>query len=142
IFCLGDIMGKGISASLVMAMVLGFFYEWGKQSFSPSFILGKLNERLISVWGEDAPSFATLFYSIYDEESGELRFSCGGHHGALWLKQDGTVELLKNDGIPLGVFEAYEWEESVVTLSAGDRVVVFTDGVSEARNAGGDIYTM
>ncbi|MHB2020620.1 MAG: PP2C family protein-serine/threonine phosphatase [Candidatus Xenobia bacterium] len=142
IFCLGDIMGKGISASLVMAMVLGFFYEWGKQSHSPGFILKLLNERLISVWGEDAPSFATLFYSIYDEESRQLTFCCGGHHGALWVKAGGGIETLKSEGIPLGIFNGFEWEEKTVTLAPGDKVVVFTDGVNEARNAAGDIYTM
>jgi sigma-B regulation protein RsbU (phosphoserine phosphatase) len=142
IFCLGDIMGKGISASLVMAMVLGFFYEWGKQSHSPAFIMRTLNERLISVWGDDAPSFATMFYSIYDEETRELVYCCAGNHGALRVSQDGVVTTLNAEGIPLGVFENFDWEEKRVTLDQGDRVVAFTDGVNESRNAGGDLFTM
>ncbi len=142
IYCLGDIMGKGISASLVMAMVLGFFYEWGKSSHSPGYIMTRLNERLISVWGSDAPSFATMFYSIYDEESRELVYCCAGHHGALRVNSEGEVSALDAEGIPLGVFPDFSWEERRVTLAPGDRIVVFTDGVNEARNAGGQIFTM
>lgn len=144
VLTLGDIMGKGIPASMVMAIVMGFFYEWGKQSFSPAFILERLNERLYSLWTEDESWFVTGFYAIYDEETHELAYSAGGHQAALLIRADPArpIERLKVDNLPIGIFEEILWEEKRVTLEAGDRVVVFTDGVNEARNGAGEIFTM
>jgi serine phosphatase RsbU (regulator of sigma subunit) len=141
VFCLGDIMGKGIPASMVMAIVMGFFYEWGKQSFSPRFILERLNERLYSLWEEES-WFATMFYGIYDEETHELIYSSGGHQPALRFRRDAAapVEYLTTEGLPVGIFEEVLWEERRVVLEAGDRLVVFTDGVNEARNPAGEQF--
>lgn len=144
VISLGDIMGKGIPASMVMAIVMGFFYEWGKQNFSPASILKHLNDRLYSLWSADESWFVTLFYAIYDEESHELVYSSGGHQAALLIRSDdkGPIEHLKTEGLPIGIFDGIEWEEKRVTLHPGDRVVVFTDGVNEARSPGGEIFTM
>ena len=144
VISLGDIMGKGIPASMVMAIVMGFFYEWGKQNFSPASILGHLNERLYSLWSADESWFVTMFYAIYDEESHELVYSSGGHQAALLIRGDEKrpIEHLKTEGLPIGIFDGIEWEEKRVVLERGDRVVIFTDGVNEARNPAGDIFTM
>jgi Stage II sporulation protein E (SpoIIE) len=134
---LGDIMGKGTPASMVMAIVMGFFYEWGKQSLSPADILGRLNERLASLWQGADSWFVTMFYAIYDEETRELVYSSGGHQAALVVHADASrpIEELHVEGLPIGIFGGMEWEEKRVTLEPGDRLVVFTDGVNEARNA-------
>lgn len=144
VLSLGDIMGKGIPASMVMAIVMGFFYEWGKQNFSPASILGHLNDRLYALWSADESWFVTMFYAIYDEESHELVYSSGGHQAALLIRGDDKqpVEHLKTDGLPVGIFDGIEWEEKRVKLERGDRVVVFTDGINEARNPAGEIFTM
>lgn len=144
VLTLGDIMGKGIPASMVMAIVMGFFYEWGKQSFSPAFILERLNERLYSLWTDEESWFVTMFYAIYDEETHEFVYSSGGHQAALLIHADPErpIDRLKVDNLPIGIFEEMVWEEKRVTLEAGDRVVVFTDGVNEARNPAGEIFTM
>ncbi|MBM3463860.1 MAG: serine/threonine-protein phosphatase [Armatimonadetes bacterium] len=141
---LGDIMGKGIPASMVMAIVMGFFYEWGKQSFSPSFILERLNERLYSLWTDDESWFVTMFYAIYDEETHEFVYTSGGHQAALLIHADPQrpIERLKVDNLPIGIFEDMKWDEKSVVLEPGDRVAVFTDGVNEARNPAGEIFTM
>jgi len=143
VLSLGDIMGKGIPASMVMAIVMGFFYEWGKQSFSPADILKRLNERLYSLWKSDDAWFVTMFYAIYDEESRELVFSSGGHQAALLVpaEEGRPIEHLKTEGLPVGIFDETEWEEKRVSLNKGDRLVVFTDGVNEARNPEGEIFT-
>lgn len=141
---LGDIMGKGIPASMVMAIVMGFFYEWGKQYFSPASLLGHLNERLYSLWSADESWFVTMFYAIYDEETHELVYSSGGHQAALLIRSDdrAPIEHLKTDGLPIGIFGDTTWEEKRVTLQPRDRLVVFTDGVNEARNPAGEIFTL
>lgn len=139
VLAIGDIMGKGIPASLVMAVVMGFFYEWGKKSYSPSFILDKINKRLIDLWGEGS-WYSTLFYSIFDEETYELIFSNGGHQRGILVRDGGEITLLEAEGLPIGIFPNYQWEEKRVTLARGDRLILFTDGVSEARNPQGQLY--
>jgi sigma-B regulation protein RsbU (phosphoserine phosphatase) len=141
VFCLGDIMGKGLAAALTMAVVMGFFYEWGKRSFSPSYILARLNHRLLTLWGEDSNWFVTLFYCIYDEETMELSYASAGHHSALVLKPSGDIIKLSTEGLPAGIFEDSKWDEKKIALSPGDRVVLFTDGVTEARSKSGDMFS-
>lgn len=139
---LGDIMGKGIPASMVMAIVMGFFYEWGKTSFSPAFLMERLNERLYSLWSEEESWFVTMFSAIYDEETHELKYSSGGHQPALLLRGDQRkeIERLTTEGLPVGIFEEVPWDEKSVILEPGDRVVVFTDGVNEARSPLGEMF--
>jgi sigma-B regulation protein RsbU (phosphoserine phosphatase) len=140
VFCLGDVMGKGISASLLMAMVMGFMFEWGKKSTSPRFILRKLNSRLLRQWGASEHAFLTTFYAVYAEDTRELTYSAAGHHGALLVRGTGELLSLGTEGIPLGVFEDSDFEDATVKLEVGDRVIVFTDGVTEARGQDGELF--
>ncbi|MBQ7529159.1 serine/threonine-protein phosphatase [bacterium] len=140
VFCLGDVMGKGTSASMVMSIVMGFVFEWGKKSTSPSFILSKLNKRLCSLWRDDHTWFTTLFYAVYDEETSLLTYTSGAHDTALLLRQNGEIEHFTCDGLPIGAFEEAEWEDKSVEMVKGDRVILFTDGVTEARDSGGEFF--
>lgn len=141
VFCLGDTMGKGMSASMVMAIIMGFFFEWGKRSPSPSIVLGKLNRRLLRLWGDETTWFATLFYAVFDEEQGVLTFASGGHQDAVLLRASGEIEMLSAEGIPIGIFEDSVWAEKQCRLQEGDRVLLFTDGVTEARCADGRLFS-
>ncbi len=140
VFCLGDTMGKGISASMLMAILMGFFFEWGKRSPSPAVVLNKLNRRLLRLWAEDTTWFATLFYGVFDEETSVLTFASGGHHAGLLLRASGEIEQLVGDGLPVGIFEDSTWSETQVVLAEGDRVVLFTDGLVEARSPSGELF--
>ena len=91
-FCLGDVMGKGISASLLMATVMSFVYEWGKQSCDPAEIAARLNRRLVKLWDGRRGWFITIFYAILDEETGELQYCAGGQSGG-YLLRDGKLWL-------------------------------------------------
>ena len=142
LFCLGDVMGKGVPSSMIMAIIMGFFFEWGKQSPSPALILQKLNERLLSLWTDDSMWYTTIFYAVYDEDSGVLTYSSGAHHAAILLRHNGQVELLKTEGGPVGVMEELEGDDCEVKMEPGDRVIIFTDGVTEARNAKGDFFDL
>jgi hypothetical protein len=141
VLAIGDIMGKGIPASFVMGVVMSFFYEWGKKSFSPSFILDKINKRIIDLWGEGA-WYSTLFYSIYDEVTRELTYANGGHQKGILIRAGGEISLLEAGGFPVGIFANNAWEERKVALAPGDRIILFTDGVSEARDPEGKLYTL
>ena len=141
VFCLGDVMGKGISASLLMALVMGFMFEWGKKSPSPSFVLRKLNQRLMQ-WNQQQSTFVTMFYAVYDEEEERLYFANAGHPPALLLRADGQVEELEGTGIPLGVLDESEWGERQTALAQGERLLMYSDGLLEARNEHGEDYGM
>ncbi|MBT9588994.1 serine/threonine-protein phosphatase [bacterium] len=141
VFCLGDVMGKGISASLLMALVMGFMFEWGKKSPSPSFVLRKLNQRLTQ-WNQQQSTFVTMFYAVYDEEEERLYYANAGHPAALLLRLDGSVEHLEGTGLPLGVLDESEWEERQVPLTSGERLIMYSDGLLEARNREGVDFGM
>jgi len=141
VFCLGDVMGKGISASLLMALIMGFMFEWGKKSPSPAFVLRKLNQRLTQ-WNPQQSTFVTMFYGVYDEEEQVLSYANAGHPAALLLRQSGQVEHLEGTGLPLGVLEESEWEEKRTAMAAGERLMMYSDGLLEAKNRQGQEYGM
>lgn len=139
VFCLGDVMGKGISASLLMALVMGFMFEWGKKSPSPAFVLRKLNGRLTQ-WNQQQTTFVTLFYAVYDEQEETLFYANAGHPAALLLRLDGSIDPLEGTGLPLGVLEDSEWEERQTRLKSGERLLMYSDGLLEARNRQGEDF--
>lgn len=139
-FCLGDVMGKGISASLMMSMVMSFVYEWGKRSADPAEVCGRLNRRLTRLWDGKKGWFLTIFYAIFDEDTGTLSYCSAGQQGGFLLRVDGTLEQFSECDPPVGVLEALSFERHEVQLQPGDRVVLFTDGVSEARNPEGELF--
>lgn len=140
VLSVGDVMGKGITASFVMAIIMGVFYEWGKKSYLPSGVFEKLNKRLIELWGESA-WFATVFYGVLNEETGEFCYASAGHQRALWLKASGDCVYLEAEGLPVGIYRERRWEDYTVRFSPGDRLILFTDGISEARNHAGEMYS-
>ncbi len=142
VFCVGDVMGKGIPASMLMAIIMSFMYEWGKQSPSPSVVIDKLNRRLVRLASQDSNWFTTLFYAVFDEETNTLTYASAGQNQGLILRRNGQVEQARSDGIPVGIFENAQWEERSVQLEEGDRVILFTDGVNEARSPEGEIFTL
>ena len=139
-FCLGDVMGKGISASLLMSMVMSFVYEWGKRSVDPSEVCARLNRRIARLWDGKKGWFLTIFYAIFDEETGTLSYCSAGQQGGFLLRQGRPPELFSECDPPIGVIEPYDFERHTVQLQPGDRVVLFTDGVSEARSPSGELY--
>ncbi len=142
VVCLGDVMGKGTAASLMMAIVMGFLFEWGKKTVSPVSVLKTLNQQLCTLSKSSATEtpFVTLFYAVYNEESTELTYSLAGHQSGILLRKDGTNLLLATEGIPVGIFEDASYVQQSVFLDQGDRVILFTDGVAEARNIEGEMF--
>lgn len=139
-FCVGDVMGKGISASLLMAMVMSFVYEWGKQSCNPAIIAGRLNRRLSRLWDGRKGWFITIFYAIFDEETGVLDYAAAGQQGGFILRQGEILELATECDPPLGILDPYHFTPHSVTLQAGDKVLLYTDGVYEAQSPEGELF--
>ncbi|MGH9683423.1 MAG: SpoIIE family protein phosphatase [Candidatus Acidiferrales bacterium] len=136
IFLLGDVAGKGVAASLLMTHLHAMFRSLAGAGLE----LDKLFEVANRVFREStfAGQYATLICGRAGN-SGELEFVSAGHPPALHLTKDGVHEIAAT-GLPLGMFSKSPYAVRRIRLDPGDSLVIFTDGISETRNAGGVEY--
>lgn len=134
-----DVSGKGVAAGLLMAMCRSLLRALSLSDSSPSAVLSAVNRYLFPDIREDM--FISMIYGVLDPADGSLLFARAGHEPALiFRKAKGEVELSKPKGLALGidsgsVFERVTADERI-TLASGDCVLLITDGVREALNAG------
>lgn len=135
----GDVSGKGVPAALFMAVTRTFLKALSREETSPSRILERLNDELAE--GNDASMFVTLFFGVVDLRNGRLRYASGGHPSPLLSRPDGTVTALSRPRGPLvGALEGMTFDEDERLLQSRDRLLVFTDGITEAMTADGDLF--
>lgn len=127
----GDVMGKGMSAALLMATVRAVIRAMVSQH-GPA---DAVQHTATSLDGDLARSgsFVTLFHAQLNTLTSELRFVDAVHGQALLRRADGTLVPLQPFGLPLGVLSTEHYSEGVATLGAGDVLVIYSDGLSEAR---------
>jgi sigma-B regulation protein RsbU (phosphoserine phosphatase) len=135
----GDVSGKGVPAALFMAVTRTFLKALAREERSPSRVLERLNDELAE--GNDASMFVTLFFAVVDLRRGLMRYASGGHPSPLLARPDGTVSTLPRPRGPLvGALEGMTFDEGEKTLERDDRLLVFTDGVTEAMTAKGELF--
>lgn len=127
----GDVMGKGMSAALLMATVRAVIRAMVSQH-GPADAVQHTASSLDSDLARSG-SFVTLFHAQLHTASAEFRYVDAGHGQALLRRADGTIEALRPWGLPLGVLSGERYEEGTVTLGPGDLLVIYSDGLSEAR---------
>ena len=127
-FVLADVSGKGIPAALLMANLQGSFRS--QSSADPRAVMKQVN----SLFYRSTPPehFATAFLGVYDPARQWLRFSNCGHPPGFLVRDNGKVEKLETTACVLGVADGLDSEECGVPLSAGDLVVLYSDGITEA----------
>lgn len=135
----GDVSGRGIPAALMMSMLYGVFLELPRQFRQPTEVLKRANLALRDHGGQDFAPFATCFFGIFDFTEPALRYARAGHTLPL-LVRAGGVEPLSGRGILLGAVDDPEFEEEHLVLEPGDKLVFYTDGVTEATAPGGERY--
>ena len=140
LFCLGDVMGKGVCAGLLMAMVMNSIYDWGKSVLNPSRIAQKLSCRIAELWNGERGWFITLFYAIFDEGKQELEFCAAGQQGAYLLRAGVVTQLVEVCDVPLGVDCDTVYTTQRLQIQEGDHILLFSDGVYEARSPEGELY--
>ena len=128
----GDVAGTGASAARLGARVQGIFVD-RPPGADPATTVAAINAAMVKK-GLDAV-FVTLFYGILSPD-GELTYCNAGHNPPLLVGKNG-VRRLKVGGLIVGLFDDAEYEQEVVTLSPGDTLITFSDGVSEAMDAQG-----
>ncbi len=136
--CIGDVAGKGITAALLMANLQASFRALATADAPPSAVCAKLNAFLCSNLATG--KFITLFYGVLDAERRTLTYESAGHCPVFLMKKPGHVESLRGEGAVLGVLPDWTYRDSVAPLSAGDRLLFYTDGVTEAENQAGDEF--
>ncbi len=130
---IGDVSGKGVSAAIYMAKVSSEFRYIARLADSPSTALDRLN---ISLAGAPRGMFLTGIYMIVDTSTGDCHVSVAGHPPFLWLS-DGAVRVMSVPaGPPVGIIPS-EYPSASFRLNKGDRLLLLTDGLFDAKNRGG-----
>lgn len=132
-FTIADVSGKGVPAAIFMAVSRTLIKATGLQEPRTDECMRTANDILC---GESVGSmFVTVFYGIYDLETGLVTFTNAGHNPPYILRADGTVEVVKSTiNLVLGVMEGMPFSSETLQLNPGDALVMYTDGVTEAEN--------
>jgi sigma-B regulation protein RsbU (phosphoserine phosphatase) len=138
-FVIGDVSGKGIPAAIYMAVARTMIRSIASQVLDPALCLSKVNEMLIPE--SDSNTFVTVFYGVLETTTGLILYCNGGHNLPFLVRQGGTAEQIEDSpGILLGKFANIVFEPNALQLKPGDRIVMYTDGVTEAMNSAEDMY--
>ncbi|PSO51265.1 MAG: guanylate cyclase [Cyanobacteria bacterium SW_9_44_58] len=137
---IGDVMGKGVPAGLIMTMTRGMLRAEVLNHHSPSKILQHLN-RVMYDDLESSHRFVTLFYSQYDPQTRRLSYSNAAHNPPLWWQAStNTVHRLDTAGMLVGLDINSQYEDDSVQLAPGDTVLYYTDGFTDAVNSKGQRF--
>ncbi|MBF0619831.1 MAG: CHASE2 domain-containing protein [Candidatus Omnitrophica bacterium] len=135
---IGDVSGKGIPASLFMAMVSGAIKFFTLADTHPAETLHHLNVKIVRE--STANLFVTIFYALFDIDKNVMTYANGGHLPALYLPKDSAAQFLDADeGLPIGMLEGL-YSGHQVCFGAGDIFVFYTDGITEAKNHQRQMY--
>ena len=132
-FIIGDVSGKGIPASLVMAVTCRLFRSVASHLDKPEEIIASLNDSLAD--GNESNMFCTAFLGVLNLTTGHLRYCNAGHNAPFIIGADGRVALLDVvPNLPLGLFGGFPYEGQELQLDKQTMLYMFTDGVNEAEN--------
>jgi sigma-B regulation protein RsbU (phosphoserine phosphatase) len=133
---IADVVGKGIPAALLMSNLQAAVRAFACEATEPAELCQQVNRILCGNIAEGR--FISFFYCTLDTEHGTLTYANAGHYPPILLCGDGSVERLATGGPVLGIFNDAAYEQRQVRVASGDRVVLFTDGITDVRRAGAD----
>jgi sigma-B regulation protein RsbU (phosphoserine phosphatase) len=134
-FALGDVAGKGSPAALLMALVVAMLRVLVDEGLEPVELATRLNVQV----SRHAPAsrFVTMVVGLYDPDSGHLTYVNAGQNPPVLRRASGQYERLTEGGMALGMFDQATYRSGSLTLDAGDVLVLFSDGITEAENLSG-----
>ncbi len=139
-FVIGDVMGKGIPAGLLMTMLRGMLRAEALTGLPPDRILYDLNQLAINDL-DQSHRFVTLFYSDYDPRTRKLRFANAAHNPPLlWKSADQRIIKLDAEGFVIGLQKDAEYHCREIKLNENDLVLYYTDGVIDTSNSSGERF--
>ena len=138
VLCIADVAGKGVPAALLMSNLQAALKSFASESISPSELCGKLNRLMCG--NTPLRKFITCFYSELDIATRKLTFTNAGHNAPMLVRRDGECIRLEEGGRVIGAFCDSTFTQQEIQLYEGDKLLLFTDGVTEARNTAGDEF--
>jgi serine phosphatase RsbU (regulator of sigma subunit) len=136
--CIADVSGKGMPAALLMSNLQAVFRALASDGISPKELTEKANRVM---WRNTTEAkFITFFYARLDAGARILQYTNAGHNAPILTRTDGTQARLEEGGVILGAFQEVAYGQGEIELRPGDRLVMFTDGVSEAVNGEGEEF--
>jgi len=132
---IGDVAGHGVSSALVMALSSGLISEIAHSERRPSVILAKANNHILKHIENSQISYVTCVFATFFPTQRKMLLSTAGHPPVFIVHADGRVTTIASKGVFLGMYAGETYEEKAIDLAVGDRVVFYTDGLSETRNA-------
>ena len=130
--CIADVVGKGIPAALLMSNLQASVRAFATEAAQPAELCQQVNRILCGRIAEGR--FISFFYCRIDTSLGVITYANAGHYLPIVVRHDGSIARLTEGGPVLGVFSDATYEQGHFQISSGDRIVLFTDGVTEARN--------
>ena len=128
-----DVSGKGVPAGLFMVMTRTLLRATAVRHVdAPGRVLASVNDFLEQNNSEDL--FVTLFYGVLNERNGRFVYANGGHNPPILVDSDGAAPLATTGGVALGMFDGLDYDHAYVDMEPGARLVLFSDGVTEAFN--------
>ena len=142
-FCIGDVSGKGMPASLYMAVTRSLFRNISNHADSPSKIASSLNRALVD--GNTHNMFCTMFLGVLNLETGHLDYCNAGHNAPVLrrINPDGSVScsfMNTEVNLALGVFDDFEFVSESLEMGKGEALFLYTDGVTEAESVGKSLF--
>ncbi|HBS28744.1 MAG TPA: hypothetical protein DEB06_04680 [Phycisphaerales bacterium] len=139
LFTIADVSGKGVPAAMVMAVTRTIFRNLAVRGVGPARVVAAANTTL---YGDDPNGmFVTLILARYDPASGALTYCNAGHPRPALVRADGAVELVGDiTGTIVGAIPEADYADATITLAPGERLIFYTDGVTEARGPTGGFY--
>lgn len=133
---IADVSGKGITAALFMARAITLLHEYAMLGYSPGRMLFEYNSNLVA--RNPNKMFITTFVAVYNPGTGELTYANAGHNYP-YILSDKLIKLEQKSGAAAGVFKGVKYPEHTIKMNAGDRLFLYTDGVTEAQNKGQEL---
>ena len=131
-FCIGDVSGKGVPASLFMAVTRSLFRNVSNHQSKPHLIMKALNDSLVE--SNEMNMFVTLFVGVLDLQTGLLRYCNAGHDAPLLIGLQRVDVLPCDSNLPIGVMADFDFSEQTILIDKYTTIFLFTDGLNEAEN--------
>jgi len=137
-FLIGDVVGKGLGAALLVSHILSWTRFMVDQQWEPEALITKLNQQVFNC--TDTVRFTTFFLGYLEPATGRVTYVNAGHNPPFVIRADGTVDTLGPTGMPVGIIEESPYKTGEMTLEPGDLVTLYSDGIPETQRTDDEEY--